>query len=397
MSQQDKPVLVVGGGIGGVAMALALGRQGRRVQLLEQLQEIAPIGYGVQIGPNVLPMLDQLGVGEEVRRAAYLPPEIELFDAYTAQRLASVPLQGAAFDAMFPEPYIAIHRIDLHEILLQACRAFPEIEMIQAATVTGFTESAHGVQAQCADGKSFEGEALIAADGLRSKIRAQLFPDDAPRATGYVAHRAILPFEQAPASLQSRLGVTMWSGDGFHVIYYPLRNQSELNLVAVFRVDPQLESAAGHAEQLLAAVANCQGEVRDVLNCMNLERRWAIADREPLRRWGVGRVTLLGDSAHATLQSLAQGAGMAVEDVCVLSRLIERSAGNYASAFSRFQRLRLTRTARVQLTSRTLWEEYHCGGIAAQVRNQAWTERSPEDFLHCLHWLWSPVDLAAVA
>jgi 2-polyprenyl-6-methoxyphenol hydroxylase-like FAD-dependent oxidoreductase len=391
MAQATTEIVVVGGGIGGVAMALALGRQGRRVQLLEQSQEIAPIGYGVQIGPNVLPLLDQLGIGEAARKAAYLPPEILLYDAYTEQRLAHVPLRDAAFDQLFRHPYIAIHRVDLHEILLAACREHANIEMVEACTVTGFSQTAEAVQVQAADGRSFTGQALIAADGLRSRIRAQLFPDDAPRDTGYVAYRSIIPMAAAPASLRQRPGVTMWSGDGFHVIYYPLRNGTELNMVGVFRVEPPLGPEADPVAQLRQATANCRPEVRDVLAHMNLERRWSIADREPLRRWGEGRVTLLGDSAHATLQSLAQGAGMAVEDVAVLARLIEGSRGDYPGAFARFQRLRLTRTARVQLQSRTLWQEYHCGGIAAQVRNQEWSERTEADFLRCLQWLWNPI------
>jgi salicylate hydroxylase len=391
MSADENKVLVIGGGIGGVSMALALGRQGRRVQLLEQSQEIAPIGYGVQIGPNVLPMLDRLGVGQEVRAAAYLPPEILLYDAYTAQKLAHVPLRNGAFDALFRHPYIAIHRVDLHEILLAACRRQGDIEMVEASTATGFSQDGERVRVQCADGRDFEAAALIAADGLRSKIRSQLFPGDQPRDTGYVAHRSIIPMAQAPESLRKRPGVTMWSGDGFHVIYYPLRQRSELNVVAVFRPAPA-EGGASHIDQIRAAVADCQPEVRDALASMNLERRWGIADREPLRKWGEGRVTLLGDAAHATLQSLAQGAGMAVEDVAVLDALLARYGEDYAAAFAHFHRARLVRTARVQLQSRAMWEEFHCGGIAAQVRNAQWSERSQQDSLQCLQWLWTPTE-----
>lgn len=397
MKNLTADVLVVGGGIGGVAMALALGRQGRRVQLLEQSQEIAPIGYGVQIGPNVLPMLERLGVGDAVRAAAYLPPEIELYDAYTAQRIGHIPVRNAAFDASFRHPYIAIHRVDLHEILLAACRENPSIQMVEACSVTGFRQGADRVEVEAADGRVFTGEALIAADGLRSKIRAQLFPQDQPRDTGYVAYRSIIPMRDAPECLSKRPGVTMWSGHGFHTIYYPLRNATELNMVGVFRVDPPLNAQTDPVQQLLEATAECQPEVRAVLANMNLERRWSIADREPLRRWGEGRVTLLGDSAHATLQSLAQGAGMALEDVAVLARLLEGGNDDYAAAFKRFQQLRLKRTARVQLVSRTLWEEYHCGGIAAQVRNDEWSERTDADFLRCVQWLWTPVEIDKLA
>ncbi len=384
-------VVVVGGGIGGVAMALALGRQGRQVQLLEQSQEIAPIGYGVQIGPNVMPMLDRLGVGTACRQAAYLPPEILLYEASSGQQLAHVPLRNAAFNALFQHPYIAIHRVDLHEILLTACRKHANIEMVEACTATGFSQTPEGVQVQAADGRSLTADALIAADGLRSRIRAQLYPDDVPRDTGYAAYRSIIPMASAPECLRKRPGVTMWTGDGFHVIYYPLRDGTELNMVGVFRVEPPFGTATDAVTQLRHATAGCQPEVHAVLDHMNLGRRWPIADREPLRCWGEGRVTLLGDAAHATLQSLAQGAGMALEDVIMLMRLLEKAGGHYASAFRRFQRLRLTRTARVQLTSRSLWEEFHCGGIAATVRDAQWSERTTDDYLRCLTWLWTPL------
>lgn len=396
MAATEESILVVGGGIGGLAMALALGRQGRRVTLLEQLDEIAPIGYGVQIGPNVMPRFDELGVGQEVRAAAYLPPTIELLDAYTAQSLALLPASGAAFEAQHQHPYIAIHRADLHDILLRACRALPQIALLDAANVVHLSQDARQVTVRCTDGREFRGPALIAADGLRSKLRALMFPDDAPRDTGYVAHRTIVPWHDAPASLRARPGVSMWSGDGFHLIYYPLRDRTELNIVGVFRVQPSLGAATqGHAQTLREAVAGCQPEVRDALGCLNLERQWAIADRNPLPQWSQGRVTLLGDAAHATLQSLAQGAGMAVEDAVVLARLMAGCGDDYAGAFTRFTRQRLTRTARVQLVSRALWEDYHCGGIAAQVRNQTWGERSPQDYLQCVRWLWTPLDLSA--
>lgn len=379
-------------------MALALGRQGYRVQLLEQLQEIAPIGYGVQLGPNVLPMLDELGVGEAVRASAYLPPALILCDAYTGQQLGHMPLHGKDFDALYNHPYITIHRVDLHEILLAACRAQPNIEMVEGCTVTDFSQSADAVQVECADGRRFDAQALIAADGMRSRVRTKLFPDDVPRDTGYVAHRSIIPWTEAPASLRQRQGVTMFAGDGFHVIFYPLRGQTELNIVAVFRLDAILnETDTSHHDQLISVTSSCQPEVRDALASMNLERRWSIADREPLRRWSEGRVTLLGDSAHATLQSLAQGAGMAIEDVVVLDRLVRNAGNQWPAVFARFNRTRLTRTARVQLVSRALWEEYHCGGIAAQVRNEQWSERRHADFLQCMQWLWNPIELDPAA
>lgn len=393
MKQGDqKPIIVVGGGLGGVATALGLGERGRVVRLLEQSAEIAPIGYGVQIGPNVLPMLARLGLEKEVRQVSYYPEELTLYEAISGDVLAQVPLRGSAFETRYPAPYIAIHRVDLHEVLLKACRALPNVDLNQATTVTGFSQDTDGVQVATSTGETIEGAALIAADGLRSRIRAQLYPEDLPRDTGYVAHRTIVAMADAPASLHKRRGVTMWTGPGFHVIYYPLRDATEMNIVAVFETPPEgtVTADADYRRYIAQVCANAQTEVKDVVSIVNLDRRWSIVDRNPIRQWSRGRVTLLGDSAHATLQSLAQGAGMAIEDAVTLSGLIGEHGDDYERAFARFERLRFGRTARVQLESRALWHTYHCDGVDADVRTQQWQERTTEDFYRCFDWLWNP-------
>ena len=389
-----EPVLIVGGGLGGLATALGLGSQGRKVRLLEQSAEIAPIGYGVQIGPNVLPVLAKLGLEREVRQAAYLPDELLLLDAYTGQRLLRVPLTGEVFERRYAAPYIAIHRVDLHEIFLKAVRAMPDVDLNQATTVTGFTQKPSGATVQTESGGSIAGSALVAADGLRSCLRAQMHPDDVSRDTGYVAHRAIVPMQDSPARMQKRTGVTMFTGDGFHVIYYPLRGHTEMNIVAVFKVPEGVEPAdnGAYREHIARVCADAQAEVNDVVSVVNLDRRWAIADRNPIRRWSDGRVTLLGDSAHATLQSLAQGAGMALEDAAELTALMGAHTDDPAAAFRAFERKRYLRTSRVVLESRALWHTYHCGGIDAEVRTQQLQERTTEDLYRCLDWLWKPED-----
>jgi len=184
----------------------------------------------------------------------------------------------------------------------------------------------------------------------------------------------------------------MWTGDGFHVIYYPLRERTEMNIVAVFRVPPGLEPTDndGYRNYIDGIAANARPEVCEVISVVNLERRWAIADRNPLRRWADGRVTLLGDSAHATLQSLAQGAGMALEDASALTALMAKNPEDPAGAFAAFERQRFVRTARVQLESRALWHTYHCGGVDAEVRTQQLRERTTEDLYRCFDWLWNP-------
>jgi salicylate hydroxylase len=393
METSREPVLVVGGGIGGVAAALAFARHGWPVRLLEQAEQIGAIGYGVQLGPNVVPMLRALGVEEAARRAAYLPTQLRLHDMDSGETLFDIPLRTPAFDARYGgSPYMAIHRVDLHELLVAACRRHPGIDLDQSTTVARFDHTERGASVTTSDERTIAGAAVIAADGLRSRLGAQLHPNDTSRDTGYVAHRTIVPMDAAPASIRQHTGVVMWTGPGFHVIYYPLRGRSEMNIVVVVRVPAGIaaEDNARYRNHLAALTAHARPEVRDVLALVNLERRWSIADRHPVRHWSERCVTLLGDSAHATLQSLAQGAGMALEDAVLLPALVTRFEGDFAHAFKAFEQQRFLRTARVQLESRALWEQYHCDGAQAAVRSAQWQERSAEDFYRCLDWLWKP-------
>ncbi|MEJ7930041.1 FAD-dependent monooxygenase [Ramlibacter sp. AN1015] len=387
------PVVIVGGGVGGVCTALALGRQGRRVMLLEQADQIGAIGYGVQIGPNVLPMLERLGVGQSVLEKGYQPTEIRWCDIASGASLAEIPLHTPEFARRYGgSRYIAIHRVDLHQLLLAACEALPNVELNQATAVQGYRQDGERLVVLSADGREIEAAAVIASDGLRSRIRAQMQPGDLPRDTGYVAHRTIVPMDQAPALARQRTGVTMWSGPGFHVIYYPLRGRTELNIVMVVRVPPGIDcESAAYRDHIAAIEAGAQAEPRELIERVSLERRWSIADRDPIRRWTDGRVTLLGDAAHATLQSLAQGAGMAIEDAVVLASILDEAGDDYAGAFERLQRARFLRTARVQLESRALWDVFHCDGLDAELRAMQWGERTPHDFYRCLDWLWTPL------
>ncbi len=386
------PVIVVGGGLGGLSCALALGQAGRPVKLLEQSAEIAPIGYGVQIGPNVLPVLDSMGLGTAVREAAYLPDYLQLHDAGTGEKIFRIDLKGGEFDRHFSNPYIAIHRVDLHEILLKACRAMPNIDLSQATHVTGFSQTPEQITAHSSNKPDVTGCALVAADGLRSVLRSQLHPQDTSVPVGYAANRTIVAAADAPAVLRHERGVAMWTGENFHVIYYPLRGGSEINIVGVFKLPCGLDAddSQGYAAHVLASIAQAHPAVHEVVASLNLQRRWSIADRRPTRRWTDGRMTLLGDAAHATLQSLAQGAGMAIEDSAVLAQEMEAHPADPALAFRSFERKRFLRTARVVLESRALWPRYHCGGIDAEVRNAQWQELRNPDFYRCLDWLWRP-------
>jgi salicylate hydroxylase len=388
------PILIVGGGLGGLAAALALGSSGWWVRVLEEAREFGAIGYGIQLGPNVLPMFERLGIGAAVLRAADLPPAVVMLDALDGQEITRIPT-GDSFRRRFKHPYIVIHRIDLHRVLLDACRTMANIELEASVSVVGIEDDGDQIRVRTKDGRAIAGAAVIGADGLGSCIRSQLLNEGPPRLIGYVAHRTIVPMERVPDGVL-REEVVLWGGPGYHIVHYPLRHGSVFNIVAVFRTSTYAEKGdgRGHREELERTYRDAHPAMRALLELMDLERRWAISDRDPIRHWHRGRAVLLGDAAHPTLQSLAQGAGMAIEDGVCLAEQIHAAAGDFEAAFRQYEAARVVRTARVQLDSRTLWEFYHAAGIARDVRAltvAGWTE---EHMFDCLAWLYDGVPMS---
>jgi 2-polyprenyl-6-methoxyphenol hydroxylase-like FAD-dependent oxidoreductase len=386
---KSAPVLIAGGGLGGVAMALALGRKGLPVRVLEQAPEFGVIGYGIQLGPNVFSMFDRLGVTEAVLAQSITPKEILMLDYVDAGVIARVPT-GASFRERFKRPYVVIHRVDLHQILLAACRTLGNVELVASAGVASFEDLGDRVRVTTEDDRHVEGAALIGADGLRSTVRNQMFGEGDPRMIGYVAHRTIVPMSELRAEVP-REAVVLWSGPGFHIVHYPLRGGTLFNIVAVFKTPTFAAKAdvTAYRAELTRTYAEAHPSMKALLAMMDLERRWPISDRDPIRLWSRGRVTLLGDAAHPTLQTLAQGACMAIEDSVCLAGAIDRSGGDVESAFRHYQSARYLRTARVQFESRYLWDNfYHLGGIEREVARQAWAGRTDQDVFQCLAWLY---------
>jgi salicylate hydroxylase len=384
----NDPILICGGGLGGLTAALALARRGWRSRVLEGANEFGAIGYGIQFGPNVFHVFERIGVTDAVMAAADCPPALLMRDALTGDVRVTVPT-GAAIRERFKHPYIIIHRIDLHHLLLDACKLRPEIELIPGAMVTGFEECGDRVDVETADGRSFSGVALVGADGIRSFIRSEIVGDGEPRPIGYVAHRTIVPMADVAADVHRR-EVVLWSGPGFHIVHYPLRHGTLFNIVAVFRTSTHAQKGdvSSYRAELAETYRDAHPVMHDLLAMMDLERRWQIGDRDPIRHWHKGRVVLLGDAAHPPLQSLAQGACMAIEDGLCLTELIHACNGDFAGAFRRFEAARLLRTARVQFESRALWEFYHAEGIARDVRNATTPAWDRDHMYGCLAWLY---------
>lgn len=386
------PILIAGGGLGGLTAALALARRGHATRVLEGATEFGAIGYGIQFGPNVFHVFDRLGLMNEVLAVADTPAALLMLDALDGKELVRIPT-GASFRARFKYPYVIVHRIDLHNVLLDACRKSEAIELVPQAMVTGFEDGGDNVSVSTADGRTLTGAALIAADGLRSLFRQKLIGDGEPDPVGYAALRTIVPMGELKADVP-RDCVVLWGGPGYHVVHYPLRHGAEFNIVAVFRTTTHAEKAdAGtYRAELEETYRSAHPLMRQLNAMMDLRWRRSVADRAPVRHWHRGRIVLLGDAAHAPLQSLAQGACMAIEDGLCLAEAIDSAAGDFAAAFRRYEALRVTRTARVQLESRALWESfYHVEGIARDVRNATVAAWDEAHIFSCLAWLYDGV------
>jgi len=384
----NEPILIVGGGLGGLTAALALAQRGWAVQVLEGAPEFGAIGYGIQFGPNVFHALDRIGASAAVLEQADAPPVVLMLDAFTGREVTRVPT-GPSFRARFKHPYIIIHRVDLHHVLLDACRRDPRITLESNAMVTRFAEEGDTVSVATEDGRMFRGAVLIGADGIRSRTRAQLLGDGDPLPNGFMGFRTIVPMAEVTADVRREV-VALWGGPGFHIVHYPLRHGTLFNIVAVFRRTAHSErgDVAAYRAELEHAYRDAHPTMKALLGMLDLARRQAVGDRDPVRQWHKGRVVLLGDAAHPTLQSLAQGACMAIEDGVCLADCMTAARGNHETAFRRYEQARVVRTARVTLESRHMWEVYHADGIARDVYWQALGERSEADVFQCLGWLY---------
>jgi salicylate hydroxylase len=389
LAGKGDPILVVGGGLGGASAALALARKGFAVRLLEQAPEFGVIGYGIQLGPNAFAMFDRLGVSEAVLQKSIIPKAVLMIDSVDAGVIARIPT-GASFAARFRRPYIVIHRVDLHRILLDACQAEANVELMPLTGAAHYEDLGDRIRLRTEDNRTIEGSALIGADGLRSTIRQQMLAEGEPRMVGFVAHRTIVPMSDIKADVY-RNEVVLWSGPGFHIVHYPLRAHTLFNIVAVFKTSTYLERGdlASYRADLDHSYRDSHPSMKALLAMMDLSRRWVISDRDPIRHWSRGRVTLLGDAAHPTLQTLAQGACMAIEDAVCLAELSEQAHGDFASAFRRYESARYLRTARVQFESRYHWDNfYHVGGVEREVAREIWSKRGEDEMFDCLAWLY---------
>jgi salicylate hydroxylase len=345
------------------------------------------IGAGIQLGPNVFRMFEVLGLTKQMFHWCAFPEGLEFRDSINAETIVDLKIDKRFHDK-YHAPYGVIHRADMLNVILDACKQSNLIKLATSQKVVSIDDTGSGVTVKTETGDIYTGAALIGCDGLWSTVREKIVGDGKPVVSGHIAYRAVLPTSEWPK--EYRLSkMIVWCGEKTHLVHYPLRRGELFNLVAVFHSDRYEEGwdTFGEPEELHARFADKCEAVRTLLQKVNSWKMWVLCDRPAIKNWSKGRITLLGDAAHPMLQYLAQGGNTAMEDAVCLANQIEAMSDDYEAAFKKYQELRYLRTARVQLMARVFGEIYHASGVNRELRNKVlreWGEQGGVD----MSWLY---------
>jgi salicylate hydroxylase len=390
-------IVIVGGGIGGLATALSLASRGRRVHVLERALAFEEIGAGIQLAPNALRVLNELGVLKPALRDGVRPVRGALMDALTGDLLVEIDF-GEQFQATYGAPYVVTHRSDLLAALLSECVASDLVTLENSRCVSRVEDRGDDVLITCEDGTRYSAELVIGADGLRSTCREYVLDDGPPICRGDVAYRGAVPIALA-RHVSEKPSVTWWIGPKMHLIQYPVRGGSLFNQVGVFTsdayhtgVDPESEEW-GTPQELDARFCELDERVRASAALLNRDRRWALFDRPPASTWTRGRVTLVGDAAHPMLQYLAQGACQALEDAMTIGACLADPNVDVSDALARYEQIRLPRASQAQIWARRVGDIVHGDGVLAILRNELLRQVKPDDFRY-VDWLYGEHDEA---
>jgi len=393
MSAQSRPmtkkVLIAGGGIGGLGMALACAQAGVQVSLLEQAPTFSEVGAGIQLGPNAVRVLADWGLSAPLQAVAAFPERVRVCDAHSGDILGQLELGPRAIRT-YGQPYATIHRADAHQLLLDAVKAHRGVTVHLNERVRSLYEQDDLVRVHTEAGNNYQSEALLGCDGLWSVVRQHVMggPEGLttpPRFSGHLAYRGLVEAADLPVHLRASV-VTVWLGPRLHVVHYPVCAGRKFNVVAVVHGrqtgNPQSWTHEANRADLLQAMGLVHTHLMDMLDTVSNWKLWPLNDRPPMTgayEHARGRVLLAGDAAHPMRPYLAQGAAMALEDAWTLGLLLLQTApldvhdpaGAWPTLFQRFAQMRWQRNSRVQAHAIRNGRAFHADGWMRLARNSA--------------------------
>lgn len=387
----QRSIAIVGAGIGGLTVALALARVGCSVTVIERRTGFSEVGAGLQLSPNASRLLISMGLGPALQRAATEPDRVVIRSTTSGAQIGEIAL-GKFMRDSFDAPYWVVHRADLQTILLDAARAEASIQLMVGRTVGSVLQNADGVRlATTSAGNAHEtidAELVVGADGVGSTLRKAIGDERQAIYRGYVAWRTTVDRSNSPASLTGN-ETGLWLGSKGHVVHYPIQGGKRINVVAVQKRKQPVEgwSAPGNVSELLTGFGRMAPDLRALISQESEWLLWSLADL-PAKSMAEGRIALLGDAAHPVLPFLAQGAALAIEDAVCLVRELTASEDNIPAALVRYNEKRIGRAVEVQSQGRRNGHVYHAAGPLAFIRDHIIRRRGATGMVDRYNWLY---------
>ncbi len=396
-------IIIAGGGVGGLSTAIALAHRNIDVTLLERGKALCEVGAGIQISPNATGILKSWNVWEKMDDQAVIPPKIQIRSGTSAALLSELNVQDIT--KRYGSPYMVIHRADIQRALYDRAREMKKITILDYHQVQTVDQSDDGVSIICRktnpDGSNpqelvFKADALIAADGVWSKIRTNYMGNNSAAYSGKTAWRTTMPMQMVPEHI-SRHNVNLWIAPNAHLVHYPLIGGHMMNIVAIVQEDWEEEgwNAQGDPVWLNQRFARWPKEIRHLLVERDNWLKWALCGVDPSEPWTKGKVALLGDAAHAMLPFMAQGAVMAIEDAEILARALTEVSGPPENALAAYEKARKPRACKVVARAQKNGEIYHMSGAMAFARNMTMRMMPKSKLLGQFDWIyrWKPEDV----